>query len=151
MSTLSSFIILWILAAGVCHCESRSINFTDCGSQEGKVNKFDITPCGSDPCVIKRGVDETANLTFVVSEYITSLHLKAWVIIKGMNIPIPLPTDACKGYGLTCPIKAKQTANFIIKDHVPNDFLTGNLSLKVEFIDPEKKIVVCFEFPVVVE
>lgn len=73
MSTLSSFIILWILAAGVSQCESRAVNFTDCGSQEGKIVKFDITPCGSDPCVIKRGDDETATLTFVVSKYITSL------------------------------------------------------------------------------
>jgi Niemann-Pick C2 protein len=149
MSAPVSLMFLGITALLVCQSESKAVNLTDCGSQEGKIVKFDITPCDSDPCNLKRGTHETGTLTFIALEYITSLHLKVWAIIDGLNIPVQIPSDACHNYGLTCPIHKGQTVQLVIKEIIQSDFPTGKLSMKMELIDPERKII-CFVFPIVI-
>jgi hypothetical protein len=130
---------------------AKAVNYTDCGSQAAKIIGLDITPCDEQPaCNMKRGTVESGILTFVPSEYITSAHVKAYAVIDGFNIPLPISTDACQGYGLKCPLQKGVNAQFVIKQEIQAEFPTGKLSIKGEIIDPEEKLVVCFQFPIVI-
>ncbi|KXJ13076.1 Epididymal secretory protein E1 [Exaiptasia diaphana] len=107
-------------------------DYKDCGSKGATIVRLDISPCEEEPCNFKTGTTVTGTLTFVAKEYFTSGRVKAYAVIEGVDLPLPIPTDACQGYGLTCPINNGQTANFVIKQEIQADFPKVKLQLKGE-------------------
>lgn len=146
----------FLLAAIVCMSSvfmsvtAMNVNFTDCGSEESKLVSLDITPCSEQPCNMKRGTTVTGTLTFIPSLDVTSAKVKAYAVQDGFNIPLPIPSDACQGYGLECPVKKGVQANFVVKQEIQQEFPPVKLSIKGEIIDPQGKMVVCFQFPIVI-
>lgn len=122
-------------------------DFKDCGSQGAKIVRLDMSPCDEEPCNFKIGTTVTGTLTFVAKEYFTSGRVKAYAVIDGVNLPLPIPSDACEGYGLTCPINNGQTANFVIKQQIQPDFPEVKLQVKGEVVDPQGNMLFCFEVP----
>ena len=129
---------------------AKTVNFTDCGSKEAKILSMDITPCDEYPCKEKIGTTVTGTLTFTAEEYITSARVKAYAVIDGLNIPLPIPSDACSGYGLVCPINKTQKASFVIKQEIEQGFPQQKLGVKGEMIDPQGNMIFCFQVPIVI-
>ena len=111
---------------------------------------MDLTPCDEDPCSLKIGTSVTGTLAFTTKEYVTSGRVKAYAVIDGLDIPLPIPTDACQGYNLRCPINNGQTAHFVIKQDIQQGFPRQKLAIKGELMDPEGNMVFCFQVPVVI-
>lgn len=137
-----------MLCAVLFHSASaKSVNVTDCGSKHAKIVGLDLSPCDEEPCNFKIGTTVTGILTFTANEYITSGRVKAYAVIDGINIPLPIPVDACEGYGLTCPIKSGETTKIVIKQEIEEGFPQTKLALKGELMDPQGNMVFCFQVP----
>lgn len=137
-----------VLCAIVVHSVSaKSVNFTDCGSKEATLQSLDLTPCDEEPCNFKIGTTVAGTLSFTANEYVSSGRVKAYAIIDGITIPLPIPVDACQGYGLECPIKSGQSTKFVIKQNIEQGFPITKLKLKGELMDPQGNVVFCFQVP----
>ncbi|KAK3721403.1 hypothetical protein QZH41_006661 [Actinostola sp. cb2023] len=151
MARNAFLLVFGFLCAVTFHSASaKSVNFTNCGSQGAEILSLDITPCDENPCNVKIGSTVVGTLKFTTKEYLTSARVKAYVVIDGLDIPLPIPVDACQGYGLRCPINKGQTAQFVIKQEIQRGFPIIKLAIKGELIDPEQKVVFCFQVPIVI-
>lgn len=131
---------------------SKAVSFTDCGSKESKVVSLDVTPCDSDPCVFKKGVNVTVSLEFIPTEEITSAKISLYAIFGLIPIPLPLPNpNACEGYDLVCPLKPNVQDKFVLTQEIAESFPSGSFKIKAEVKDQNSNEALCFEFPVKIQ
>ncbi|EDO43439.1 predicted protein [Nematostella vectensis] len=125
---------------------TKTIKYRDCGSQEGEIVGMDISPCDSEPCVLKRGTSVDGSLTFIPHEDLKRAKLSAHAIIDKLPLPLPIPSDACQGYGLSCPVDSGVKSMFKIHQAIESEFPVGNLTLKAAVTDSDtSQVVFCFE------
>ncbi|ODM92513.1 Epididymal secretory protein E1 [Orchesella cincta] len=89
--------------------------YSDCGSPGVNLKQFSVSPCGGDPCVIRRGSRFSFNVTFVpkVKTYRLPCSLTAkWGLIR-KKIDCP-QHDACYASGMNCPLQIGKTYNYTI-------------------------------------
>ncbi|XP_001627355.2 NPC intracellular cholesterol transporter 2 [Nematostella vectensis] len=141
-----------ILLFLLCEARAKKVKFQDCGSEKGKLISVDLTPCSSDPCVIKRGANASGVITFIPHEVVTSSKVLAYAIFGLIPVPLPLPnSDGCKGYGLTCPLKSGKQVELVFEHYIDQTFPTGHLTLKAELKDQDSDVVICGKIPMTLE
>lgn len=99
MSTVKLFVLVLCLTVA---CESRKIEFKDCGQNE--VKSVDVDPCDAEPCHFKKKSIVHVSSDVVSSKDVASGTLKVTVLLGDVEVEYPgIEPDICK---LTsCPIK----------------------------------------------
>ncbi|KAI8431952.1 hypothetical protein MSG28_004487 [Choristoneura fumiferana] len=67
-----------------------------------------------------------------------------------MNLPVPFPLpqpDACKGSGLTCPLKAGEVANYAATLPVLKSYPKVKVDVKWELKNENDQDLVCIMIP----
>lgn len=142
------YFLLVVFATVFWHtASSKSINYTDCGSKEAKIESLDITPCDDDPCRLKIGTAITGTLTFSAKDSFSGGRVKA---VVNDYFPLPVPADACKGYGIQCPVKNGQTVHLVATEKIENYYPRTKLLVRGELSDLFGNTVVCIEANVVI-
>lgn len=142
MDAKLSFVVL-LLAFAV--ASSKEISYQSCASSGvGRINYVDITPCDREPCVFRRGSTETITISFTPNEEITRAEIFVYGIKGSLRIPLPLPSDACQGYGLTCPLKSFTPAKLEFPLEINGMYVPpGNYKVEALIMDQNKQKVVC--------
>ena len=136
------FVALVISISGITY--SREVPFEKCASPCGELDSVDVTPCDGEPCVIKRGTNETIGVTFTPNEVVNSGKIHLYAIKWGIREELPLKNPyACKGYGLTCPLKKGIAQTLSFTDTVPRDVPSVSLTLEATLVDENGDSVVC--------
>ena len=113
---------------------------------------LDLTPCDSDPCVFKKGVNVTVSLDFIPTEEITSAKISVYAYLGILPIPLPLPNpNACEGYNLVCPLKPNVQDKFELIQEIASSFPSGSFKIKVEVKDQNSNEALCYEFPIKIQ
>ena len=144
----TSQVILGLCILYICQSEGKHLNITDCGSEGAEKLALDITPCDANEvqCVLKRGTLVKVTFSFIVKEYVSDVHIKLYLEEVGLDIPLPIPTDACSSvYSLRCPLKAGEKGVMIWKVKIPASAPTGEKRVKLKLVDPQGNVIVCFK------
>lgn len=147
---MNTFLLTTVLYGILLTCiTAKNItDFKDCGSKESSIVSLDLSPCTEEPCKFNINTTVVGKLTFQSKEYITNGRVKAYAVIDGVTFPLPISSDACQGYGLTCPINSGQKATFVIKQLIEPLFPRAKLDIKGELSDPQGNVVFCFQVPI---
>lgn len=145
--SLTLTIVFLVAIMALSPSQAMKLKFKDCGSRVGEIVSLDVTPCTTDPCVIKRGgTNATVTVTFKPHEQVTSAKIYAFAIFGIIPVPLPLPNpDACSGHGLTCPLKSGQVQELVIAHSIDSTFPQGKVTVKAELKDQERNNIVCGE------
>lgn len=124
---------------------SKQISYTNCTGEElGEISSIDVTPCDEEPCVLKRGGNETVTINLIPHEVVTEAKIYAYAIFGLVPVPLPLPDpDACQGHGLTCPLKSEVPVDFVYTEYISPDFPAGKLKLNADIRDQNDKSIIC--------
>ena len=124
---------------------SRRIRYQSCASQTlGEIISLDVTPCDQDPCVFRRGKQETVTVKFIPRETIASAKIYAIGLKGSAGLPLPINHDACQGYGLTCPLKAGVQAELVFSVKLPLIYIPpGEYAMEAFIKDQNNNVVVC--------
>lgn len=128
--------------------KAQKVNFKDCGSQVGKIEKLEVFPCTSFPCALKKGHSYTINITFVPTESTDICSAKVYGIIDGIKVPFPIgQPDGCKNSGLTCPLQSGKT--YVYTATLPVHAIYPSVKVLVQWILSDKatggNMLVCLE------
>lgn len=142
MNPIVSLVLLLFASPGV---SSKTIDFQSCASPKfGKISSVDVTPCDEDPCVFKRGSNETVTITFTPNEMVTEAKIFAYGIrgIFHVRLPIGNP-DACQDHGLTCPLKSGVEVKLDYTAYVQESCPTGKFKVEALMKDQNGDVVIC--------
>lgn len=110
----------------------------------GEIIFVDVTPCDQEPCVFRRGRQETVTIKFIPREVITSAKIYAYGMKGPVRISLPINHDACQGYGLTCPLKTGVQAELVFSAKLPEYYIPpGEYALEAHIKDQNNNLVVC--------
>lgn len=110
----------------------------------GEIIFVDVTPCDQEPCVFRRGRQETVTIKFIPREVITSAKIYAYGMKGPGRISLPINHDACQGYGLTCPLKTGVQAELVLSAKLPEYYIPpGEYALEAHIKDQNNNLVVC--------
>lgn len=142
---MKASVLLLVLLLTVTTVLSKQIKFDSCKQQElGEITSIDVTPCDQEPCVLKRGGNETVTINFTPQEVVTAAKIYAYAIFGLVPLPLPLPDpDACEGHGLTCPLKSGVQVEFVYTVFISPDFPAGKLKLKADIKDQNSNSIIC--------
>ena len=138
------FFAVMLLTIGV--VSSKRISYQRCGGSQvhGEIISVDVTPCDQDPCVFRRGKQETFTIKFIPRQLITSakVYARGW---KGSrSMPLPINHDACHGYGLSCPLKVGVQAELVFSVKPPAFYIPrGEYAISAYIKDQNDSLVVC--------
>ncbi|XP_011445166.3 NPC intracellular cholesterol transporter 2 [Magallana gigas] len=139
MDTVTRAILFHVVA---CCVTADVINVKDCGSVTGNINQVEITPCPSEPCQFKRGVNVTMKVEFTSKieskKYTSVLH----GIIGGVPVPFPVSQGLISG-----PINANSKIVYLNALKVEQSYPKVSLVAKLEIRDDSGKDMVCFLWP----
>lgn len=94
----------------------------------------------------------TATITFKPHEQVTSAKIYVYAIFGIVPVPLPLPNpNACKGHGLSCPLKSGQADEMVISHSIDSTFPQGKVTIKAELKDQELNNVLCGELTVTLQ
>ena len=139
----SVFLIVFLFTIATVY--GKRISFDSCKQEElGEILFIDVTPCDQEPCVLKRGGNETVTINFIPHEVVTVAKIYAYAIFGLVPVPLPLPDpDACEGHGLTCPLKTGTPVEFVYTEYLSPDFPAGKLKLKADIKDQNSASIIC--------
>ena len=139
----SVFLVVLMLTFAAVFC--KKINYSNCSEAvHGQIASIDVTPCDQEPCVLKRGGNETVTINFIPSEAVTDAKIYAYAIFGLVPVPLPLPNpDACEGHGLTCPLKSGVQVEFVYTEYIDESFPAGKLKLKADIKDQDSNSIIC--------
>ncbi|XP_017786615.1 PREDICTED: ecdysteroid-regulated 16 kDa protein-like [Nicrophorus vespilloides] len=106
------FAILAIAQLGFCD----EVNYKDCGSAIGSVNKVSVSGCNKDMsrCILKRNTNATVDIEFVANENSNALKSVVHGVVMDVPVPFDLPNDnACSNSGIECPISSGSTYSYL--------------------------------------
>ncbi|XP_077996672.1 NPC intracellular cholesterol transporter 2 homolog a-like [Glandiceps talaboti] len=125
-----------------------TIKFKDCGSKSGKAATVEVDPCPQQPCVLKRGTNETVKITFTPNKAITAIKAVVHGIIADVPVPFPLPNpDGCKDSGLACPLTPNKSYTYVDVLEIKTIYPALQLTIKWELQDQNGDDIVCIEVP----
>jgi len=149
---MAKHLVLAVLALcgfSVTSCEP--VKYKDCGSAMSKLEEVDITPCPLHPCQLKRGTEETVEVTFIPKENVTKATTVVFGGIEGKFLPFPPDEpNACKDQGITCPMVAGKEYKFKTALPVKSYYPKIELVVKWEMTDQNSNMVYCWMVPVVI-
>lgn len=140
---MKTFIFLAILIVAA---STKKISFQNCASEKGlaEISFVDVTPCYEDPCVIKRGSNETVTIKFVPHEVVTRAKIEAYVSFWMGRFRLPLPNpNLCEGYGLVCPLKKGVPVELAFTEEVSENYPSGNYKLEADLKDQNGDKFIC--------
>ncbi|KAG7197334.1 hypothetical protein KM043_018447 [Ampulex compressa] len=140
-------VLLSILGlCALCHAE-----FTDCGSDVGRLKSVDVTGCeDKTQCVLKRGTNVTIEIVFEPSKPATEVKAVVHGIIMDVPMPFPLPNaDACSypQSGITCPVQKDETYTYRAELPVKQSYPRLSLNVKWELRNEAQEKIVCVKIP----
>ncbi|OON16521.1 hypothetical protein X801_07666, partial [Opisthorchis viverrini] len=93
------------------------------GSEGARVTAVEITPCESEPCILRRGVDYVARITFTASTNVNvqGFRSQGTVGFRPMIVPLP-PNGLCTFVSPQCPIEAGGSYTYSYTGSVPLDY-----------------------------
>ncbi|CAH4031672.1 ecdysteroid-regulated 16 kDa protein-like [Pieris brassicae] len=124
--------------------------YSDCGSRLATIQNVGVSGCSMDAksCILKRNTNVTINIDFTPSKAVTSVETVVHGII--MNLPVPFPIsqpDACKGNGLTCPLKAGEKQAYKTTLAVLKAYPKVSVDVKWELKTEAGEELVCILIP----
>lgn len=142
-------LILLLFSVGLASAQTGDLKYRDCGSRATLVSAT-VTPCDSDPCVIRRGQSTTVSMKIIPHVSSSKVTLDGRFRLWGIYYPIPdLETDLCRS--VDCPIKANEptrvSQSFSINEWSPS--FSTNVTLKV--MGDDGSIMACIEADVVID
>ena len=142
---MNANIFFAIMLLSIDAVSSRRIEYQSCASQtRGEIISLDMTPCDQDPCVFRRGNQETFTMKFIPRETIASPKIYANGIMGSMSIPLSINPDACQGYGLNCPLMAGVEAELVFSMALPRFYIPpGEYAIEAYIKDQNDNVVVC--------
>lgn len=147
-------LLLVLVFIGVSSTWAQALKFEDCGSQEGRLVKVEVTDNASVPIILLRGTHVYFTITFTAIETIDlgSVYVDGFLLFGDIAMPMvgfsPDPLGSV--------IKAGETKTLLIRLNIPKDFLTSeeypdieiNFNLKLELINRRTgRAVVAFKLP----
>uniref|UniRef100_T1JGD2 MD-2-related lipid-recognition domain-containing protein n=1 Tax=Strigamia maritima TaxID=126957 RepID=T1JGD2_STRMM len=143
-----SFFALAIIAVFI-HSGHADLQYTDCGSKTGTLEKVDmIPPCVTEVCTLPSGQNVTIKLTFKSNEVAKSVTAVVHGLIGGLPFPFPLPNpNACQDSGLTCPLQASTEYQYHEELPILSSYPKLAVTIKYELVDENKEDIVCVEIP----
>lgn len=153
----ATIVLFYLVAFNFSSVVGTRIKFSKCPEETqsfGTVVSVDITPCPSDPCVLKKGSVVNGTVAFKSQEQITNASLiKVYGKLPSLSwLPFPLDQPkACTGHGLECPLKPNVEYKAVISLEIKTMYPSTQLIAKMEMLDQNGKYVFCFEFPAKIE
>ncbi|KAJ0176290.1 hypothetical protein K1T71_008464 [Dendrolimus kikuchii] len=138
--------MLFIVSVAVLLASVQAKFYTDCGSKLATVQSVGVSNCAETArdCILKRNTNVTISLEFTPKEDVSSLTTDVHGIIMNLPVPFPLPQpDACKGNGLTCPLKAGQKESYEATLQVLKSYPKVNVDVKWELKNENDDDLVC--------
>ncbi|XP_047997981.1 ecdysteroid-regulated 16 kDa protein-like [Leguminivora glycinivorella] len=123
--------------------------YTDCGSTLASVAKVGVSGCedSAKECVLKRNTNATITIDFTPTVAAKEITTEVHGVIMNLPVPFPLPQpDACKGSGLTCPLKAGAQANYVTSLPVLKSYPKVKVDVKWE-LKTDSGDLVCIMIP----
>ena len=136
-------LLIVIIAAFTAPSSAKSVNFTDCGSETGELVSVDITPCDSDPCVLKKGSAVKVTSTFIPHEEVTSGKVEVFVILGPLKLPYPVPPDLCGSYDLSCPLPSGKSQETVLEVTVMKSLPAVKVQFIADILDQSGKKLIC--------
>lgn len=121
------------------------------GSTVGVIQEVNVSPCPTQPCVLRKGCSYFVNTTF--TSQIASQNCTAEVhgILMKVKVPFPIPEpDGCKS-GITCPIQKTKTYNYTNKMLVKTEYPSIKLVVEWQLKDDKGQSLFCWQIPVEIE
>ncbi|KAL0878740.1 hypothetical protein ABMA27_003788 [Loxostege sticticalis] len=107
--------MLFFFTVSVLLASAQAKFYTDCGSKLATVESVGVSGCADDAkeCILKRNTNATITIDFTPSQDVSSIETEVHGVIMDLPVPFPISQpDACKGNGLSCPLKAGEKANY---------------------------------------
>ncbi|KAM4690837.1 NPC intracellular cholesterol transporter 2 [Rhinophrynus dorsalis] len=122
--------------------------YKDCGCEEGKLLKVDVSPCPKQPCPLVKGNSYTVNVTFTSNVDSDSATALVYGILAHVPVPFPISEpDGCKS-GIACPIKSGQTYTYLTKLPIKQEYPCMKLIVRWKLHDSNSKNLFCWDIPV---
>ncbi|KAG5454506.1 Phosphatidylglycerol/phosphatidylinositol transfer protein [Clonorchis sinensis] len=119
------------------------------GSTGARVTGVEISPCDSEPCALRRGVNYIARVTFMANKNVDSTGLNVHGTVGYRPMVVPLPSNGvCVFLFPPCPIEAGGSYVYSYTGAVPPDLSLGLTTLRWELLDGTGASFVCIEIPV---
>nr|XP_058954984.1 NPC intracellular cholesterol transporter 2-like [Pocillopora verrucosa] len=136
------FLLVSLLAVVSC----KKISYQKCPSTKelGEIVSIDVTPCEEEPCVLKKGSNETVTITFIPHEVVTGAKIYAYAIKGPIHVRLPVPNpNACQDHGLSCPLKSGVQVEFVLVEFVSPSVPSGDVKLEAQIKDQDGKSLIC--------
>ncbi|XP_068682438.1 NPC intracellular cholesterol transporter 2-like [Montipora foliosa] len=143
-----------------CSVFCEPVIYKDCSGEAGGglsiLKEVDITPCSPQPCILKRGSEDTIKVTFLPKVNITAAKsiVSGRIGLAPFFLPFPLDNpDVCKDHGIKCPMIAGKQYTFktvlpILRAYPPDQVL---VKWEMHTSDQANKVVFCWMVPVRIE
>jgi len=140
-----TYILLIILFVVTIECTPRII---PC-SNHNVIQEVSVSPCDSDPCVLKKGTTGTFSVTFVAPDDSKKLTAQMSAIIGGLRLPAPhFDRNVCNGYGVECPVTKGNRYNYKYVMKVLPEYPAIRTTFRLSAKDDKGNSVFCFKMPV---
>lgn len=139
---------LLLLLAASAAVLAEPVKFLDCGSKDANIIEVNVTPCPSQPCILRKGESYSVNVTF--SSKIDSNSSVAKVYGDVFHVPVPFPlnqTDGCKS-GINCPIQKNHSYSYLNKLPVKSEYPSIKLVVEWILLDDKQQMLFCWKIPV---
>ncbi|CAG2105650.1 unnamed protein product [Medioppia subpectinata] len=146
---MNAFLTLAVAAIALTACV-QSVDITDCGSVDGTVTSVTVKGCGpgDEYCTFKTGTNAGIDIKFDSKVDTSSAKVKLWAVIAGSPIEFPFThSDACKEWGLHCPLTKSSHNEFKLQMPVESSYPKIKLSIRVGLEDAAGKLLICQEIP----
>ncbi|XP_067027597.1 NPC intracellular cholesterol transporter 2-like [Acropora muricata] len=146
---MRSYVLALLILLNVSFVLGKSVHFRQCGNKEPLPEQVILTPCPAEPCLLKKGVNESVEVIFKPREAVTSSKFVVHGIIGGLPVPFPLSKpNGCKEHGIECPMKPNKEYTFKATLPVKKAYPDMRLIVKCELLDQNGNSIFCWELPV---
>ncbi|TGZ71694.1 hypothetical protein CRM22_002501 [Opisthorchis felineus] len=105
--TMKPFNVLMCGVAAFLAGVTDAVTFRDCGSTGARVTGVEISPCDSEPCALRRGVNYIARVAFKANANSDTTGFSAHGTVGSRPMAVPLPSNGvCVYLFPPCPIQA---------------------------------------------
>ncbi|CAG2105649.1 unnamed protein product [Medioppia subpectinata] len=143
------FIIVLTLSLAQLYGLIDCVEYTDCGSVDGRVTAIAVAGCGpgDEYCQLKGGKKASIDVKFISNVDTDKLTLVLIGYLGGSEV-WSLKKDACGGeYNVKCPLKKGSHNEMKIAMDVPDIPLDIKVEIAVDLLDTSGQHMFCQRFP----
>ncbi|XP_074630587.1 NPC intracellular cholesterol transporter 2-like [Acropora palmata] len=146
---MRSCVLALLILLNVSFVLGKSVHFMNCDKKEPPPAQVILTPCPAEPCLLKKGVNESVEVLFKPREAITRAKFVVYGIIEGVPVPFPISQpNACEDHGLDCPLQPNKEYTFKATLPVKSVYPDMRLIVKCELLDQNGNSIFCWKLPV---